>query len=210
MRPITVSCVAIAIAASSLFLTSRSGLFVMVVCATLAQSRHDLAASVARRDVDRSGSWRSCCRSGRCSFTSRRGARAARSTRRTARASRWRSMASELSRARDEAASANRAKSVFLANMSHELRTPLNAILGFAEIISTKALGQAHVAGAAGRIYRAHHQERPASAGADQRRARHRQDRFGQARARPALDRRRRGAYGIAWRRARIMPRRAG
>jgi two-component system cell cycle sensor histidine kinase PleC len=51
-------------------------------------------------------------------------------------------LATELERARDEAADANRAKSVFLANMSHELRTPLNAILGFAEIITTKALGK--------------------------------------------------------------------
>ncbi len=133
--------VAIAIAASALFLTSRSGLFVLVVCATVPNLGmiwlHLLRGEMW---IDQGlaillpiwavqlhfEAWRSC--------------------RTVAEAHRTRfemeKQSSELARARDEAASANRAKSVFLANMSHELRTPLNAILGFAEIISTKALGK--------------------------------------------------------------------
>jgi two-component system cell cycle sensor histidine kinase PleC len=133
--------VAISIAASALYLTSRSGLFSMVVCATLPNLGmiwlHLLRGEMwidqglaivlpiwaAQLHFE---AWRSC-----------RVVAAAHRTRFEMEA-----LASELSRARDEAASANRAKSVFLANMSHELRTPLNAILGFAEIITTKALGK--------------------------------------------------------------------
>jgi two-component system cell cycle sensor histidine kinase PleC len=132
--------VAVAIAASALFLTSRSGQFVMVVCATLPNLgmiwlhliRGELWIDQVLAVVLpiwamqlHFEAWRSC--------------------RIVAQAHRTRfemeTLACEFSRARDEAASGNRAKSVFLANMSHELRTPLNAILGFAEILSTKALG---------------------------------------------------------------------
>ena len=132
--------VAVAIAAAALFLTSRSGQFVMVACATLPNLgmiwlhliRGELWIDQVLAMVLpiwaiqlHFEAWRSC--------------------RTVAAAHRVRlemeMLAAELARARDEAASANRAKSVFLANMSHELRTPLNAILGFAEIITTKALG---------------------------------------------------------------------
>jgi len=43
--------------------------------------------------------------------------------------------------AKETAEIASRAKTEFLANMSHELRTPLNAIMGFAQMMSTEALG---------------------------------------------------------------------
>ena len=133
--------VAVAIAASSLFLTSRSGQFVMVVAATtpnigmiwLHLLRGELWIDqvlaivlpiwAAQLHFE---AWLSC-----------RTVAAAHRTR-----FEMEKLACELSRARDEAASANRAKSVFLANMSHELRTPLNAILGFGEILTTKGLGK--------------------------------------------------------------------
>ena len=132
---------AIAIAASALFLTSRSGLFILVVCATVPNLGmiwlHLLRGEMW---IDQGlaillpiwavqlhyEAWRSC--------------RAVAAAHRTG--FEMEKLVTELSRARDEAAGANRAKSVFLANMSHELRTPLNAILGFAEVISTKALGR--------------------------------------------------------------------
>ena len=135
--------VAIAIAASALYLTSRSGLFVLVVCATIPNLGmiwiHLLRGEMwidqglaillpiwaAQLHFE---AWRSC-----------RTVAAAHRTR-----FEMEKLASELARARDEASSANRAKSLFLANMSHELRTPLNAILGFAEVITTKALGKNH------------------------------------------------------------------
>jgi two-component system cell cycle sensor histidine kinase PleC len=133
--------VAVAIAASALFLTSRSGQFVMVVCATLPNLgmiwlhliRGELWIDQVLAVVLpvwaiqlHFEAWRSCkivADAHRTRFE-------------------METLATELERARDEAADANRAKSVFLANMSHELRTPLNAILGFAEIITTKALGK--------------------------------------------------------------------
>jgi two-component system cell cycle sensor histidine kinase PleC len=133
--------VAVAIAASALFLTSRSGLFVMVICGTgpnlimiwLHLLRGELWLDQVLAFVLpiwavqlHFEAWRSCRTVGEAHRTRFE----------------METLACELSRARDEAASANRAKSVFLANMSHELRTPLNAILGFAEIISTKALGK--------------------------------------------------------------------
>jgi two-component system cell cycle sensor histidine kinase PleC len=128
--------------AVTLFLTSRSGSFVMVVAATapvvfmmwvhlLQQATFLDTVLVAiiplwaiQLHLD---SWRAC-----------RSVTAAHRTRLEMEA-----LASELAAARDAAAHANRAKSMFLANMSHELRTPLNAILGFSEIISTQALGPA-------------------------------------------------------------------
>jgi two-component system cell cycle sensor histidine kinase PleC len=133
---------ALAIAASALFLTSRSGQFVMVVCATgpnlVMVWLHLLRGELWLDQVLAMllpiwavqlhyETWQAC-----------RTVTAAHRTRLE-----MEKLAAELAKARDEAASANRAKSVFLANMSHELRTPLNAILGFAEIITTKALGQA-------------------------------------------------------------------
>jgi signal transduction histidine kinase len=48
----------------------------------------------------------------------------------------------EASRARANAAEeTSKSKSTLIANMSHELRTPLNAIIGFAEVMSSQALG---------------------------------------------------------------------
>ncbi len=47
----------------------------------------------------------------------------------------------ELSTALDAARLADRAKLDFLSVASHELRTPLNAIIGFAEVLSSQALG---------------------------------------------------------------------
>jgi two-component system cell cycle sensor histidine kinase PleC len=134
--------VAVAIAASALFLTSRSGQFVMVICSTgpnlgmiwLHLLRGELwldqvlAVLLPVWAVQlHFEAWLSC-RTVAASHRNRL---------------EMEKLAQEVSRARDEAASANRAKSVFLANMSHELRTPLNAILGFGEILTTKALGKA-------------------------------------------------------------------
>ena len=131
----------IAIAAASLFLTSRSGQFFMVLAATLPnlgmiwahflvqQLWFDTVIAVVlpiwaiQLHLD---SWRAC-----------RTVAAAHRTRLEMEA-----LADELARSRDEAARANRAKSLFLANMSHELRTPLNAILGFSEVIHKRSLGK--------------------------------------------------------------------
>jgi two-component system cell cycle sensor histidine kinase PleC len=130
----------VAIAAVSLFLSSRSGDFLMVLAATIPNLamiwayflRHDLwfdsVISVllpiwaVQLHLD---AWRGC--------------RTVATAHRTK--LEMESLVAELEVARDEAARANRAKSVFLANMSHELRTPLNAILGFSEIILTEAFG---------------------------------------------------------------------
>jgi signal transduction histidine kinase len=48
---------------------------------------------------------------------------------------------SELLDASRAAAQASEAKSQFLAAINHELRTPLNAIIGFAEMLTSQALG---------------------------------------------------------------------
>jgi two-component system cell cycle sensor histidine kinase PleC len=131
----------VTISAVCLFLTARSGDFLMVVAATIPNIgiawiyflRHDvwfdmviailLPLWAIQLHLD---SWRGC--------------------RTVALAHRTRLemeiLAAELKVATDEAARANRAKSLFLANMSHELRTPLNAILGFSEVILTEALGK--------------------------------------------------------------------
>jgi two-component system, cell cycle sensor histidine kinase PleC len=126
--------------AVTLFLTSRSGSFLMVVSATtpviVMLWAHLLQQAVLLDTVMACiipfwavqlhlDSWRAC-----------RAVTAAHRTRLE-----MEILAAELSRARDEAAHASQAKSLFLANMSHELRTPLNAIMGFSEIISTQALG---------------------------------------------------------------------
>ena len=50
-------------------------------------------------------------------------------------------------RALIQAQDANRLKEEFLATLSHELRTPLNAILGWARILSTRALEPATLRG---------------------------------------------------------------
>jgi PAS domain S-box-containing protein len=50
-------------------------------------------------------------------------------------------------RALIHAQDANRLKEEFLATLSHELRTPLNAILGWAQILSTRALEPATLRG---------------------------------------------------------------
>ncbi len=131
----------VTIAAVSLFLSSRSGDFVMVIAATVPNLtvvwayflHHDLwfDAVIAillplwavQLHLD---SWRGC----RTIATAHRTKLE------------MESLAGELVLARDEASRANRAKSLFLANMSHELRTPLNAILGFSEVILTEALGK--------------------------------------------------------------------
>jgi two-component system cell cycle sensor histidine kinase PleC len=131
----------VAIAAVSLFLTSRSGQFVMVIAATLPNLgmiwaeflRQELWIDTVLAAVLpiwaiqlHLDSWRAC-----------RSVSGAHRTRLEMEA-----LADELVLARDEASRANRAKSLFLANMSHELRTPLNAILGFSEVIMRKALGK--------------------------------------------------------------------
>ena len=131
----------VAIAAVSLFLTSRSGQFVMVVAATLPnlgmvwaqflcqELWFDTVLAVVlpiwaiQLHLD---SWRAC-----------RTIAVAHRTRLEMEA-----LVTELAFARDEAGRANKAKSLFLANMSHELRTPLNAILGFSEVIMRRALGK--------------------------------------------------------------------
>jgi len=83
--------------------------------------------------------------------------------------------------AKQQAEDANRAKSGFLAAMSHELRTPLNAVIGFAEIMHQQVLGP--ITTPEYRDYAAiSWPHRPASAGADQRRARLRADRGGSLR----------------------------
>lgn len=130
----------LAFGAITLFLTSRSGSFLMVVSATVPVIVmlwfHLLQQDVLLDTVMafiipfwavqlHLDSWRAC-----------KAVTAAHRTRLEMEA-----LAAALSEARDEAARANRAKSAFLANMSHELRTPLNAILGFSEIISAQALG---------------------------------------------------------------------
>jgi two-component system cell cycle sensor histidine kinase PleC len=133
---------AVSIAASSLFLTSRSGQFVMVACATVPNLGmiwlHLVSGELW---LDQVLAWVLVIWAGQLHYEAWRSCRMITAAHRTR--FEMENLASELSKARDEAASANRAKSVFLANMSHELRTPLNAILGFAEIISTKALGKA-------------------------------------------------------------------
>jgi two-component system, cell cycle sensor histidine kinase PleC len=126
--------------AVTLFLTSRSGSFVMVISATtpvIAMMWAHLLQQAVLLDTVMAciipfwavqlhlDSWRAC-----------KAVTAAHRTRLE-----MEILAAELSRARDEAAHASQAKSLFLANMSHELRTPLNAIMGFSEIISTQALG---------------------------------------------------------------------
>ena len=131
----------VAIAAVSLFLTSRSGQFVMVIAATLPnlgmvwaqflrqELWFDTVLAVVlpiwaiQLHLD---SWRAC-----------RTVAVAHRTRLEMEA-----LVTELAFARDEAARANKAKSLFLANMSHELRTPLNAILGFSEVIMRRSLGK--------------------------------------------------------------------
>ena len=130
----------LALGAVTLFLTSRSGNFFVVIAATtpvilmiwghflLQALWFDTVMSViipvwaVQLHLD---SWRAC-----------RSVTAAHRTRLEKEA-----LVRELADARDIATQASRAKSAFLANMSHELRTPLNAILGFSEIISAEALG---------------------------------------------------------------------
>ena len=84
----------------------------------------------------------------------------------------------EALRKRFEAETANASKTAFLANMSHELRTPLNAILGFSEIIAQECFGPVGNAALQG-LCRRHPFLRRPSPVADQRSARHRQDRGG-------------------------------
>ena len=86
----------------------------------------------------------------------------------------------ELADAKSAAEAANHAKSQFLASMSHELRTPLNAIIGFSDMIRQRTFG-ADQRASLRRLYRRHPQKRRASAQPHQRRARHGQDRGGQA-----------------------------
>ena len=135
--------VALAIAASALFLTSRSGLFSLVVCATVPNLGmiwlHLLRGEMW---IDQGLAILLPIWAVQLHFEAWRSCRTVASAHRTR--FEMEKLASELARARDEASSANRAKSLFLANMSHELRTPLNAILGFAEVITTKALGKNH------------------------------------------------------------------
>jgi signal transduction histidine kinase len=50
----------------------------------------------------------------------------------------------EISEVRQTSEENKAAKAQFLALMSHELRTPLNAVIGFAECISTEAMGPLH------------------------------------------------------------------
>ena len=76
---------------------------------------------------------------------------------------------------------ASKHKSQFLANMSHELRTPLNAILGYTELVLDNVYGDTPAKMRT--VAPAHRNERPASPGTDQRRARPLEDRGGPAHA---------------------------
>ena len=74
---------------------------------------------------------------------------------------------------------ANRAKSEFLANMSHELRTPLNAINGFSEIMTGRDVRAARRRALSGLSLRDILNSGQHLLRADQRRARHVEDRAG-------------------------------